>query len=505
MTPNDTKQAGPHHGGFLFRGLDDITNLPVKPGPCIDASTKYGLGAAKSIAAAGATVPLQPGRFGRMFAPSSYSPSPSAIHDLAESMREDPASTNDNPNVPLGFTFLGQFIDHDLTLDATTAFGSMMDPRGVTDFRTPNLDLDCLYGPGPGVARHMYNVTPPDDANPVKLLLDVGRDFDLPRNSQNSAIIGDLRNDENFLISQLHLSFIKFHNAVVDYLRAKNPAAYQVVNGNVKLFNDASQCVRWHYQWIIVHDFLPKIAGQSTVDTVLKSGPVFYDWKKMGADYPFMPVEFSTAAYRLGHTMLRQDYVVNDIVKKDLFNLPVFGTPRITCALEKLDFTKFFDFPGSPPAQRARKFDAKITMPVFDLPFIDPVRDPPRSLPERNMLRGLIFSLPSGQEIAQQMKDNGVNLTVYDNKALGIDAAVSGGLQDQAPLFFYIMKESELAASNSLHLGPVGGRLVAEVFIGLLSGVSGNYLHDNPKWTPELPSGAKGQFALTDLLTFAGA
>jgi Animal haem peroxidase len=463
------------------------------------------LGAAKSFAAAGTAVPIQPGRFGRIFSPSAYSPSPGAIHDLAESMREAGDMPNDNPNVPLGFTFFGQFIDHDLTLDATTAFGSTMDPAGVTDFRTPNLDLDCLYGPGPGAARHMYDVTPPDDANPVKLLLDAGRDFDLPRNSQNTAIIGDLRNDENFLVSQLHLALIKFHNAVVDHLRGQDSAAYEAINGNVKLFNDAAQCVRWHYQWIIVHEFLPKIVGQGMVDAVLKSGPIFYDWRKMGADYPFMPVEFSTAAYRLGHTMLRQDYTVNDAITKDLFDLPVFGNPRIQSVAEKLDFTRFYDFPGAPPAQRARKFDAKITMPVFDLPFIDRERDPPRSLAERNMLRGAIFSLPSGQEIAQQMKDHGVTLTVYDNAALGIEAAVSAGLQNQAPLFFYILKESELAASNSIHLGPVGGRLVAEVFIGLLSGVRGNYLHDQAAWTPQLPSAANGEFTMVDLLKFANA
>lgn len=505
MDLKHTKVIGPGHGSLPFRGLDNLADLPCKPGPLITADSPYGASPGEALICTRGDGGVQPGRFGRIFCRSNYRPSDEAIHELAETMREPSLAPNDHPDVPLGFTFLGQFIDHDLTLDATTMFGKMEDPKGITDFRTPNLDLDCLYGAGPGVDRFMYDVTPPGDKNPYKLLLDFGRSFDLPRNSRNTAIIGDLRNDENFLISQLHLAFIKFHNAAVDYFLATQPEKYRGLHGNVFLFKDAWHNVLWHYQWIIVHEFLPKVVGQEMVDDVLTNGFKVFDWERMGAKFPFMPVEFSTACYRLGHTMLRQDYIVNDLIKKDLFQLPVFGTPRINSELEKLDFTKFFDFPVRPPAQRSRLFDAKIPEPVFNLPFIDPVQDKPVSLPERNMLRALIFGVPSGQEVARAMQKCGVDVRVYSNDELGIDPVLSKHLGGEAPLFFYMLKESEFEPTNSRHLGPVGGRIVAEVFLNYLSTISGNYLKDCKEWKPIFPRANEDDFTMVDLLTFANA
>ncbi len=469
------KKAGPHHGMMLMRGLETLK---------------------------GPEAPATSGRFGRIFRKSNYNPTDDAIHALAQTMLEANTPDNDNPEVPIGITFLGQFIDHDLTLDATTLFGQQQDPQAITDFRTPNLDLDNLYGAGPGVSRHMYDVRMPDTDNPVKLLLDPDRDFDLPRNTSNSALIGDLRNDENFLVCQLHLAFMKFHNAVVDLYRSTNAAKYAGLHGNMQLFKDASQTVRWHYQWIVVHEFLPAILESSVLKDVRENGRKLYLWKEQ-ANYPFMPVEFSTAAYRLGHTMLRQDYQINVTMKADLFDLPVFGSPRIDSSY-KLDFKFFFDYPGQPPAQRSRKFDAKITAPVFQLPFIDPKQDPPVSLPERNMLRAKVFGVPSGQEIAEQMVKRGIHLPkIYSNADLGIDGI--SGLEDQAPLWFYILKESEFKPTNALRLGPVGSRIVAEVILGLLTDIPGNYLHDNPEFKPTLPSAQPGRFRIVDLLNFAKA
>ncbi|HTU43939.1 MAG TPA: heme peroxidase family protein [Bryobacteraceae bacterium] len=473
--PSYAKKAGPHHGMAPMRGIEQFT---------------------------GVKAPVGAGRFGRIFPRSSYNPTDDAIHALAQTMEETNTPDNDNPEIPIGITFLGQFIDHDLTLDATTLFGQQQDPNAVTDFRTPNFDLDNLYGAGPGVSRFLYDVRMPDTDNPVKLLLDDGRDFDLPRNSLNTALIGDLRNDENFLVSQLHRAFMKFHNAVVDLLRSTNPSKYSGLNGNTDLFKDASQTVRWHYQWIVFHEFLPTILENDVLNDVIKSGRKLYLWNKQ-SKYPFMPVEFSTAAYRLGHSMLRQNYKLNATREADLFNLPVFGNPRIDASY-KLDFKLFFDYPGQPKAQRARKIDAKVTMPVFQLPFIDPKQDPPISLPERNMQRAKIFGVPSGQEVAQDMVQRGINIPrVYSNADLGIDEIA--GLQDQAPLWFYILKESEFNPTNSLRLGPVGSRLVAEVFLGLLSDIPGNYLHDDPGFKPTLPSAKPGEFTMLDLLAFAKA
>jgi len=507
MDEKNTKQPGPHHGQRLFRGLDHHESLPFAPGPMVRESAAYSATPASRLSKPDHAVD-QPGRFGRLFSKSTYSPSREAVKALAATMMEPNNPSGDNPNVALGFTFLGQFIDHDLTIDTTAVAAKHADPAATTDFRTANFDLDNLYGQGPGVSRFMYDVSGPWGKNPVKIILDAEREFDLPRNSQNTAIIGDLRNDENFLVSQLHLAFIKFHNAVVDSLLAAQPVHYAGVDGNSHLFMDAHKVVRWHYQWILLHEFLPTILDPEQLSDVMQHGPRFFKWKDLGADFPFMPVEFSTAAYRLGHTMLRQDYQINDIIHKDLFELPVFGSPRIGSAIEKLDFTKFFDFPGKPKAQRARKFDAKLTIPVFTLPFIDKKQDAPVSLPERNMLRGIIFSIPSGQEVAKIMEKEGLKVKVHSNADLGIDKPEFKGLKEQAPLFYYILKESEFGKHSGEHLGPVGSRLVAEVFYGLLSGISGNYLKDKPDWVPTLPDAAgnvTGKFSVVDLLTFAGA
>jgi hypothetical protein len=507
MDDKNTKQPGPHHGQRLFRGLDHHESLPFSPGPMVRGTEPYATAPASLLSKPDKAVD-QPGRFGRLFSKSTYKPSREAIKALAATMMEQNTPSGDNSDVALGFTFLAQFVDHDLTLDTTAVAAKHADPAATTDFRTPNFDLDNLYGSGPGVSRFMYDVSGPWGKNPVKLNIDTQREFDLPRNSQNTAIIGDLRNDENFLVSQLHLAFMKFHNVVVDSLVAAHPVHYSGVDGNAHLFMDAHHLVRWHYQWILLHDFLPTILDEGQLEDVRDNGPRFFKWQELGAHFPFMPVEFSTAAYRLGHTMLRQDYQINDLRHKDLFELPVFGSPRMGSAIEKLDFTKFFDFPGKPKAQRARKFDAKLSIPVFTLPFIDKKQDPPVSLAERNMLRGLIFSIPSGQEVATIFKDAGLKITVYSNAQLGIDTPELSGLRNQAPLFYYILKESEFGKYAGRRLGPVGSRIVAEVFYGLLGGIAGNYLKDKPNWTPTLPDSTgdvTGQFGIVDLLTYAGA
>jgi hypothetical protein len=174
--------------------------------------------------------------------------------------------------------------------------------------------------------------------------------------------------------------------------------------------------------------------------------------------------------------------------------------------VKKLDFTKFFDFPGKPAAQRARRYGAIITPPVFELPFIDPTDDPPVVLPQRNMLRARLFKVPSGQEVATLMKNAGLNIVVHSNQELGITAIPgTDGLHVQAPLWYSILKESEFAPIGGRHLGPVGDRIVAEVFIGILQETAGSYLHDQPGWKPTLPAAHAGTFTVTDLPTFAKA
>jgi hypothetical protein len=246
----------------------------------------------------------------------------------------------DNPSLAAGFTFLGQFLDHDLTFDPTSSLERQNDPEAIENFRTPTFELDSLYGSGKAASPHLYMREDRD-----LLLLDKGAEFDLPRNSQNTALIGDPRNDENVIVSQLHLAFIKFHNEVVKHVRDANPKP-----DIDDVFAKAQRLVRWHYQWMVLHEFLPLLVGEEIMDEVLakdpawrynkaqagkegkvdrggkedpRDGRIYYNWR----DRPFIPVEFSVAAYRFGHSQIRPGYRLNQNVARPIF-LPAADPPQ---------------------------------------------------------------------------------------------------------------------------------------------------------------------------------
>jgi hypothetical protein len=206
--------------------------------------------------------PLHQGLFGRMFRKlPAQRPPDDLLAFLAATMIE-PAGAGpelDNPAIPAGYTYLGQFVDHDITFDPTSKLQRLNDPNALRNFRTPRFDLDSLYGAGPSDNPFLYE----DEGEFAGVKLLVGRRLDqpafrgaeardLPRNWQGRALIGDPRNDENNIVPQLQLAFIDFHNAVVDRVKAEEGLSGQ------PLFEEAQRQVRWHYQWVVVHDFLKK-------------------------------------------------------------------------------------------------------------------------------------------------------------------------------------------------------------------------------------------------------
>lgn len=213
--------------------------------------------------------PSYVGRFGRMFRSLATFRQPDELLErLANSMHENTNSSPDNLNIPSGYTYLGQFVDHDITFDPSSNLQRMNDPEGLVNFRTPRFDLDSLYGSGPADEPFQYD----ENSGGTKLLIGKGRhtgnaevaagtvtaDDDLPRNEQGRALIGDPRNDENTIVSQLHLTFLKLHNKFVDQVSAE-----QGLTGE-DLFKEAQKLTRWHYQWVVVHDFLERIASVRT-------------------------------------------------------------------------------------------------------------------------------------------------------------------------------------------------------------------------------------------------
>jgi hypothetical protein len=258
--------------------------------------------------------------------------------------------------------------------------------------------------------------------------------FDLPRNSQGTALIGDPRNDENMIVSQLHLAMLKFHNAVVDFVQAStgltNPG---------EIYQEAQRLVRWHYQWIIVHEFLPKTVGQAVVDDILQNGRKYYDWK----NEPFIPVEFSVACYRFGHSQVRPSYRANFgpsagseffafIFDDTLADGPdpddLRGGKRAPRRF--IDWQTFFNF-GDNNFRANKRIDTILSSTLFDLTGFRP--GDVQSLAQRNLLRHLTFGVPSGQRVA---------------KAMGIAPLPEADLADlkpyhldsRTPLCFYILR-----------------------------------------------------------------
>jgi len=413
----------------------------------------------------------------------------------------DPSLSANNPNNPnhtAGTTFFGQFLDHDITFDAGSRLARATNPAKARNFRTPALDLDSVYGAGPVAQQELY-----DPHDTIKLKVESGGAFeDLPRRADGAAIIGDPRNDEHMIIAGLHCAFLLFHNRAVDHVREQGR-----LTDAMDVFAAARRLTTWHYQWLVLHEFLPQIVGQKVVRDVLRHGRRCYRPRPGKA---FIPVEFQTGAYRMGHSMVRPSYRAN-LAGDD--NQPFFGfifdpsqdgradpddmrggarAPR-----RFIGWQTFFDF-GDGEVKPNKKIDTTISTPLFRLPLgAIASHDAPIALPQRNLLRHLTWRLPSGQRVAHTM--GATRLAASDLHEL---ASLGVGFERSTPLWYYVLKEAEVIA-DGLHLGPVGGRIVAEVFVGLLQTDPGSYLATRPRWRPTLPS-RTGTFRVTDFLTFAG-
>ncbi len=380
---------------------------------------------------------------------------------------------------PAGYTYFGQFVDHDITFDPASSLMRQNDPQGLLNHRTPRLDLDNVYGSGPDASPHLYDL---DD--PFKFLIGAVSDEpnlrDLPRNQQGRALIGDPRNDENAMVSQLQLAFMLAHNELVDRARSE-----QNLKG-VEAFDRARTTLRWLYQHIVWNDFLTRLTDPDVHKCALsleescgdgahwKSGlDEVYSWKHN----PYMPVEFSVAAYRFGHSLVRNGYQTNHPHRGVGNPAPIFDNSGAGVPDDLRGFTEMRkanviqwdwflnmnssigDFP-----QLARKIDTKLSNALSELPF----GPPGPVLAARNLMRGVRFDLPAGTAVA---------------KRLGFDPiSVS---QDEDSLWFYILKEAETVAQPAgLSLGPVGSTIVCATFAGLLKGDPCSYFHAEPKWEP---------------------
>ncbi len=451
---------------------------------------------------------------------------------------ENTAELEGTLRLPAAYTYFGQFVDHDITFDPVSSLTRQNDPDALTDFRTPRFDLDSLYGNGPSDEPYLY------EPGGLRLALGDPRSQnasvagpDLQRGAGGRALIGDPRNDENLIVSQLHVAFALFHNRVVDLLVPDNPGL-----GEADLFKLAQQTVRWHYQWVVIHDFLRRLVGEEVVSNILRPNAyqapgageqaitrarlLFYRWREA----PFMPVEFSVAAYRFGHSMARPSYLINDVIPLPVVDnadrIPLFSQgggdlthlngfrplPEEWGVQWKYLLPEIDDVAGPNDArlpQPSYRIDTQLANPLGALPnevaqaeVLAPGLDArvAQSLAARNLLRGRALGLPSGPDVARAM-----GLPELDDAALFERIQLSDGtrrdLAGRVPLWFYVLREAELL--DGAQLGPVGGRIVAEVLIGLLDGDPLSFLSVDPTWRPFLSARVEGEFTLSDLINVA--
>lgn len=463
-----------------------------------------------------------PWTFGYMFSDLQDDPRKNLLDETAvEKLRslgtygmEDPGPEQ-IPGVPVPeiYTFLGQFIDHDITLELGSKNLSLTTPvpidparmtQQIVNSRSPNLDLDNIYGPDLS-----GQLSPRDPYDSDKLRIDdvnfgspfrglpPGKDIqnDLPRDGHGTALIGDPRDDENVVLAQLHVAFLRAHNALVDRgLR----------------FGEARKLLRQHYQWIVLDDFLERIADPNIVKKVRYRGPTFFN---VSAKSFFMPLEFSVAAFRFGHSKVRDRYFHFSALQVEAELDTIFRNAGHSLSSDwVIDWSAFLDteslqhFPrpiDTALVSQLRKLGEKQIGPG----------DPERNLAVRNLLRGYILRLPTGQAVAGAMASQGIlpltpeqilSVATSDEQTSilrGLEGWEGPGLLERTPLWFYILAEASYY-SRGHHLGPVGSTIVAEVLIGILRNSSDSIMSD-PHWRPTLGA-TPGKFDIEDLLKLAG-
>jgi hypothetical protein len=385
----------------------------------------------------------------------------------------DGGACDTESHIEAGQPFFGQYLAHDLTADRSPlrVHGDITTLRNA---RTPRANLEALYGAGPVGSPYLF-----DQADPAKLLLGVGG-RDLPRNQQGIALIGDPRNDVHAFMTGLQVAFIRAHNRLVDRLRVDGVP-------EPELFDDARRALIWHYQWVILNDFLPNLVGEAMMASVLEDGLRFYHI----TDEPFIPVEFADAAYRYGHSQIKGDYQLRRggpryPVFPDLAGFRPLSSERV------IDWSLLFDVAGCPPAQRAKPIDGQLPASLIRLPesITGTVEvSAYRSLAARDLQRGMGTGLPSGESVARAI----------GARTLSRQELALGDWDDETPLWLYILREAAVRSGGD-HLGEVGGRIVAEVIVGIIRTDPESYLTNDPSWRPTLPSHDPGRFKIRDLL-----
>jgi Animal haem peroxidase len=583
-----------HHGSEVVPDLSPVAGPPA--GAQADARSPQAVEVSDAFAGEAVEAQQPPTTpFGYLFDklaadfPNRHLPNDAAtvvprLKALGRAMIENEAAQGSelqsagNSTIPPVYTYWGQFIDHDITLntdnnrnvsDITQTDLAPLTPEFVISHlrngRQPALNLDSLYGDGPTfaggpptVAGNMYeglklklSTIAENEFIPGELIDPVGdKERDLFRETTllddpNSpdvdaavAVVGDSRNDENLIIAQLHVGFAKFHNAVLAAVQAQPDSPTQPQ----ELFERVRQLVTWQYQWLVVHDYLKTVTLPGVVDKVLLGGNKRFA-ERNGATY--MPLEFSVAGFRFGHTMVRAFYdynrnfgrntnggngnTANFATFEQLFAFtgsarnaqgeaaPFSGTQLTTLPFNwVIEWNRFVDKGATRPDHFARKIDTQLAPPLFDMlnqiskneaSFPIVIRELLSRLAVRNLLRGYSLALPTGQAVAEELEISALTPEqLQSGNTASFNAVLrAGNFHTATPLWYYVLKEAEVTA-NGNSLGPVGSRIVVETLIGQLRADPGSFLRVTNGWDPQKGVQLDGEPIVTigDLLRFAG-
>lgn len=448
----------------------------------------------------------------------AHSPSDTELDQLAKFMTER------RVRVPAGYTYLGQFIDHDISLDSAVferiqPWGTILSSN-ISNKRTPFLNLETIYGfespSNPNdeprrqllLAENSKSLLKLGDTKATSIVNKVFVGKDLPRtpNSPMAQIV-DSRNDENLAVAQTQVAFMRFHNAVVKYLNADD---------STTTFEAARKIVIQHYQWIILKDYLPRIIKESVLNDVLTEGNKFYF---PNPKVPFIPLEFSVAAFRFGHSMIRNSYNWNRFFNDDQF--PSAATLKQLATLTgqgrlgnnnqlpgewSINWNWFYETPDSPRGKFnfAEAITTKISSALGLLPndsgAFPTTFDRSTSLPAKDLYRARALSLPNGQEVAKRIFGTDARILKPEQIAHLLPANLKYTFSKETPLWFYILAEAEIEEHGQT-LGEVGSRIVAETIVTLIKLSNPSILKSNFNPNPDFFPHEK-KFGMAQLLKF---
>lgn len=408
-----------------------------------------------------------------------------------------------------GYTYFGQFLHHDLTDDSSSlADARRFSPEEIENHQYPRFDLGNLYGRGPthSSSAHLY------ERNDVRLRVarvsDGGSSFDLAT-SREEVITADRRATENVILRQMTAFFARLHNCAVEQWQSR-------IGNPLERFARARLQTSWQFQRLIYEDYLPRILDPEIYREIFVEDRPRIKWDEFA-----IPVEFSVAAMRFGHSMVRSKYFLSR-TSPDLNLLEIAGRSRQPRTLEpewQIEWGQFFQS-ATPDLQAitVRPIDTKITAPLHHLPLpalhvfnagIPTSADGAINLPLLTLLRGAALALPSGQAAARAFGEPELTERELTRDCAG-DLTAQGevlqatGMLRATPMFFYLLKESEVRAHGN-HLGRTGSRIVAEVFHAARRFDSLSYINHPqgaawPVWeAPEGPRQFKSLAALFEI------